>query len=87
MGDENQGIITVEYECPDCYLLWEEDKHKSTVTSKFVQKKCDECEASKLSSRELLDRQIFLLDFIRLERLPEVIRNLYNHMQLKPLDE
>lgn len=88
MSNENQGKFNIQYECPKCYIPWDETGCPTPKQYKVVQQKeCDICRQGKLSSRDLLERQIAHLDFMYLHRFPEVIRNLYNHMQLKAIDE
>ena len=69
----------MKYECPSCYLNWEDTQKP---IDRRVNQTCRFC-VLKNTESELLHWQVDHLDNIPPKHFPKIIKNLYNHFSHK----
>ncbi|NGX57233.1 MAG: hypothetical protein K940chlam3_00119 [Chlamydiae bacterium] len=74
--------LQAQYRCPSCYLQWYGDMPKGNVENDKLCKFC----VQPHTDLEILERQITVMDTAYVRDLPHVIRNLFNHVQLKEIE-
>ena len=82
--EEKSGFIQC-FECPQCFLIWEEHLLKREDINDFfvVEKKCGYCETHRrMSSLQLLRRRLKTAENSRISRFPELIQHLVKHINL-----
>ncbi len=88
MEGECSFYVEIRFRCPSCYFNWHEKETSPDLSGApyaLKKKKCEFC-AQPHTSQEILERQMDILDHVLVQDLPEVIRNLYKHVQLKEKD-
>lgn len=76
---ETINVTFMKYECPSCYLAWEDKEFPLDNTCHPL---CSFCSGSH-TQKELLDWQINHIENINIQRFPKLLRHLYRFFELE----
>ena len=84
------GPCLRNFECPICYLQWQEDSGSTIYPSDcFEAKKCAYCQenihndVTQMQSYKILQRQMDVLENTNLNRLPAIFKRMFSLMEIE----
>ena len=96
MSEENYILRRwASFECPECFLIWQESNSSPVLMdsglvekTRLVEKKCEYCETQAYGPRSLkrLQRRLEVMDKALPSRMPDILRDMYDHMAIKEED-
>ena len=78
------------YECPTCFMCWQEDSGRALYPSHYFDaKKCAYCQenihndVTQMQSYKILQRQMDVLESINFNRWPAILKRMFSLMEIE----